>query len=398
MEKQRDLTWLEHLQRNSWEPEVIISGITLAFLFVFPTKIYEFSAMLIQDIGIGYLPSSLVLIYLTTIISVFKIFFVVHLGLRFIWAGLLGLSYAFPQGVIHENLFKMGRGFKYQSPEDMVLRMEKICSMTFAYPISLVIIFIAITMFLGLLICIYIWFEMSFFYVYVIFMVTVIILALLLTVGKKSLLKEWYSKTMVSSIAAIYQSNLGKWFSLFYGFLIFALSSPIIVTDTRDFTLFFNEINLNKREQEWPAKNLYYENHHDPQKRYGRVFLPSEEIDGNVLRVGIARYEEDEKLLRQIQEDFTKTLDTLGWQPLKGIADLHRIYIDDSLVSVDSWRKQRLEVSGQKIFQTIVPIDSLPRGIHQIRVEKLVLHLDLMSNEPEIRLLENWALVDFIRN
>lgn len=398
MEKQKDLTWLEHLQRNSWEPEVIISGITLAFLFVFPTKIYEFSAMLIQEIGVGYLPSSLVLIYLTTIISVFKIFFVVHLVLRFLWAGLLGLSYAFPQGVIHEKLFKMGRGFNYQSPENMVLRMEKICSMTFAYPISLVIIFVAITMFFGLLICIYIWFEMSFFYIYVIFMATVMVLALILTVGKKNKLKDWYSTTMVSSIAAIYQSNLGKWFSLFYGILIFGMASPIIMTDTKDFTLFFNEINLNEREQEWPAKNLYYENHHDPQKRFGRIFLPSEEIEGDVLRVGLSRYEEDEKLLKQIKSGYSQTLDTLGWHDLEEIPDLHRIYIDDSLIAVDSWRKQRLEVSGQKIFQTIIPIDSLTRGIHQIRVEKLVLHFDFMSNEPEIRLLKNWALVDFIRN
>ncbi len=60
--KQDDLTWLENLQRNSWEPEVIISGITLAFLFIFPSKVYEFAAYLFQDLGVGYLPSSLVLL------------------------------------------------------------------------------------------------------------------------------------------------------------------------------------------------------------------------------------------------------------------------------------------------------------------------------------------------
>jgi len=108
--KQEDLTWLENLRRNSCEPEVIISGIIFAFLFIFPSKVYEFSAYLIQDLGVGYLPSSLVLLYLTMIISIFKIFFVVHLALRFIWAGLLGLSFAFPEGVIQEKLFKMGQG------------------------------------------------------------------------------------------------------------------------------------------------------------------------------------------------------------------------------------------------------------------------------------------------
>lgn len=397
MEKQKDLTWLEHLQRNSWEPEVIISGIILAFLFVFPTKIYELSAMLVQDIGVGYIPSSLVLIYLSAIIGVFKIFFVVHLSLRFLWAGLLGLSYAFPEGVIQEKLFKSGRGLDYQKPERMVLRMEKICSMAFAYPLSLVIVFLGITVLLGLLVCIYVWFEMSFFYMYVLLMISVLGVALMFLVGKKNRLKEWYSKTIVSSVSAIYQSNLGKWFSIAYGILIFGLASPIIYADTKDFSLFFNETNLNDRELEWPAKNLYYESHHDPQKRYGRVFLPSEEMDSELLRLGLARYVEDEKILKRIKEEFGQTLESLNWQALDEPADLHRIYIDDQLVSVEFWRKQRLEVSGQKVYQTLIPIESLSSGVHRLRVEKLTLHFDLMSNTPEIKQLENWAVVDFIK-
>lgn len=88
VEKTRgELTWLESLQRNSWEPEVIISGITLAFLFSFPSKIYTFSAMLVQEVGLAFVGAMLVLLYLSAVISVFKIFFVVHLVLRFIWAG-----------------------------------------------------------------------------------------------------------------------------------------------------------------------------------------------------------------------------------------------------------------------------------------------------------------------
>jgi len=114
--KNEELSWLEQLQRNSWEPEVLISGIILAFLFAFPSRVYEFAAFLIQEVGVGSMLSWLVLIYLTAIISVFKIFFVVHLGLRFMWAGLLGLSYAFPKGVIQEKLFKSGRAMIISPP------------------------------------------------------------------------------------------------------------------------------------------------------------------------------------------------------------------------------------------------------------------------------------------
>jgi hypothetical protein len=31
--------WLDDLQKNSWEPEVIISGIALAFIFAFPAQL-----------------------------------------------------------------------------------------------------------------------------------------------------------------------------------------------------------------------------------------------------------------------------------------------------------------------------------------------------------------------
>ena len=88
-------------------------------------KIYEFSVYLIQEVGLGSFPSVLVLLYLTTIVSVFKIFFVFHFCLRFVWAGLLGLSYAYPQGGINKNLFKMAQDYRYQNPAEMVMKSEK---------------------------------------------------------------------------------------------------------------------------------------------------------------------------------------------------------------------------------------------------------------------------------
>ena len=109
-----ELAWIKNLQRNSWEPEVIISGISLAFIFAFPAQVFEFGVKLTQEFGLEFTGAYLVLIYLSMILSVFKIFFSIHLILRFIWAGLLGLSYAFPKGVINENLFKISREYYYK--------------------------------------------------------------------------------------------------------------------------------------------------------------------------------------------------------------------------------------------------------------------------------------------
>jgi hypothetical protein len=393
--KQEQLTWLENLQRNSWEPEVIISGITLAFLFVFPAKIYEFCAYLNQDVGVGYFFSFFLIFYLTGIISVFKIFFVVHICLRFIWTGLLGLSYAFPQGAINERLFKVDQSYNYQKPSDMVLRLEKICSITFAYPISLVITFLVITIYLSLLIGVYVWFDLNFFVIYLVFMGSLLVFAGMMLA--KSKLKTWYGESMISSINAIYQSNLGKWFSLGYGVCIIVLAIPVILSDVKDFSLFANERGLNDFEEEWPAKNHHYMDQHDPAKRFPRGFIPKEEISDNFLRVGIARYVDDHQVIEDLNRDFKVTLDSLGWEKIEISADLYRVYLNDSLVQVDKWAKNRLAVSGQKAYQAGVDISNLKNGIHEIRIEKLLLVHGFFDDQPEIRLREDWSAFTFVK-
>ena len=395
--KQEELTWLENLQRNSWEPEVIISGITLAFLFVFPAKIYEFSVYLIQEVGVGYLPSLLILFYLTTVVSVFKIFFVVHLCLRFVWAGLLGLSYAFPEGVINKNLFKMSQDYEYQKPADMVHRLEKGCSITFAYPVSLVLVFLTFTVYLGLLIGIYVWFDLNFFIISMIFMVSMIGFMALTFAKKKTKLKTWYTQSMLNSISAIYQSNIGKWLAVVYAFLIFAFSTPIIISDTQDFTTFSNDRGLIEKELEWSAKYLHYETEHDFNTRYPRSFIPSEEISDDYLRLGIARYEGDGKIIEQLNTDFAKELDSLGWKTLEETADLHRVYIDEQLVKIDSWSKHRIGTTKQKIYQTGIDVSNLEDGTHSLRVQKLLLEYGFVDNKPTLIILNQWDQFQFVK-
>jgi len=395
--KSEELSWLENLQRNSWEPEVIISGIILAFLFIFPTKIYEFCAYLIQDMGLDFIFGMIILFYLTGIISIFKIFFVVHLALRFLWTGLLGLSYAFPKGVIQDKLFKNAQGFEYQSPDQMVLKLEKICSSTFAYPVSMVIVFLSMTIYLGFLLFIYVWLNLSFFQVYTFFLLSSLFIAFLMMSKRKTQFKTWYSRTIVSSINAIYQSNTGKWFSILYMICIVILATPIIYSDTEDFSMYFNESNVLAKEREWPAKHLYFEDHHDPQKRFPRAFLPKEEVGDNRIRIGLARYEGDREIMEVLQSDYSVALDTLQWIDMDETADLHRIYINDSLVLINDWGKYRLSPSGQKVYQSTFSLDGLKSGRHQLRVEKLIVSFHPFTGDAEIRLLENWANFEFIK-
>ncbi|NVJ86618.1 MAG: hypothetical protein HWE15_09960 [Algoriphagus sp.] len=396
--KREELSWLENLQRNSWEPEVIISGIILAFLFAFPSKIYAFSAMLVQEIGLSYLGAVLVLFYLSAMISVFKIFFIVHLILRFIWAGFLGLSYAFPQGVIKEKLFKISQHYEYQKPGEMVLAMERICSLTFAYPISLVFPILISTAYLVLLLFIYLWFEINFFIVYLIFIVSLLLFAIISLIYRKAKWRAKLAKSMMASVSAIYQSNLGKWFSIFYGLGIFILAIPLIFNDVRDFSLFFNEANLLENELKWPTKELSFVEFHQEGKRYPRAFLPSETVSGDYLKLGIARYAGDDKYVVDLRENFQKELDSLGWHELEDTPDLYRFSIGGEVIKADSWKRNRLQVSNQKVYEGMLPIGNLSPGIYTLKIEKLLINYNLFSNNPEsIRLRKRWDEIDFIK-
>jgi len=108
--------------------------------------------------------------------------------------------------------------------------------MTFAFPISIVITLLFATIYLGLLISVYVWLDLNFFVIYLIFMSSSMLFAGSMLITAKSKFKLWYAQSMVISINALYQSNLGKWFTIGYIFFILALATPVIFSDIKDFS------------------------------------------------------------------------------------------------------------------------------------------------------------------
>ena len=90
MSDQRTPDWLIETQNKSWEPEIIISGITLTFVFLLPTHLYNMFAALIQDHGawdiLGRMQYNICLMLLMGL----KIILIVHLVLRGFWTGYVG--------------------------------------------------------------------------------------------------------------------------------------------------------------------------------------------------------------------------------------------------------------------------------------------------------------------
>lgn len=391
------MTWLEHLQKNSWEPEVIISGISLAFLFVIPTQLVEFSVVLIQDYGLEQLPAILVLSYASMIISVFKVFLFSHLFLRFMWAGMLGITYAFPEGVLKENLFKNSQYIDYPHPNVYLLKLERWCSMAYGFPLSVVIPIFFMTIYLVVLIAVYLIFQLDFQIVYFIFIISAFILFVVGALLKKSKLKSFVGKSMNGTIAAVYQSHLGKWkmFSLSIG--MFFVAVPFVLSDLNGFSHYFQVVNLDEEFYNWPEEARYFEEYNRNQERFSRVWTETKIVSGESLNLYLARYARDEKDFPRLQSLLAGDFDTLQWGKLEKVEDTYRIFLNDSLVKSEKWTPVTSGISGQKALFGTIPIAHLAPGVHEVRVERLVYLFPFFVSGNEPRHRKKWARFNFIK-
>ncbi len=91
--------WLVDVQNKSWEPEILISGITLTFVFILSNYIYNFFGMLVQDFGVFDAVAKM--LYRISVIAItgLKIILILHFILRGLWTGISGTSLMYFQTV-----------------------------------------------------------------------------------------------------------------------------------------------------------------------------------------------------------------------------------------------------------------------------------------------------------
>ena len=136
MNESKTPQWLIDVQNKSWEPEILISGITLTFIFILSKHVYNFFGMLVQDYAV-----SVGLAFGSYILSIFvftglKIILVIHLILRGLWTGFVGLSYVFPDGVNKDRMSSKMRQVQFDKPEKFVIKLEEVCSLLFSFIFS----------------------------------------------------------------------------------------------------------------------------------------------------------------------------------------------------------------------------------------------------------------------
>jgi hypothetical protein len=136
--------WLKNVQRNSWEPEILLSGLVLIGLFQLPARIRDFSIFFAAEVSVNswaglFFALQLAVYFLIAGLSI-------HLFLRSVWVGFIGLSYTFPKGIQSQKLkYKskfLSRIENIPALELQIIKLEKVCSSIFAICFFLMMVII----------------------------------------------------------------------------------------------------------------------------------------------------------------------------------------------------------------------------------------------------------------
>lgn len=139
--------WLDKLQEESWNLELLISGFSIFGLFklreFFNENVYLFFANDIETNSlIAYFQSFYSVIFILINFCIF--FLLIHIIFRGLWVGAIGIRYV--SGEIDYNKLKYNKTFtsylkqKVGSFDNYILRLEKVSSLIFGY--TFLIIFI----------------------------------------------------------------------------------------------------------------------------------------------------------------------------------------------------------------------------------------------------------------
>ncbi|MEQ9404601.1 MAG: hypothetical protein RIM99_13500 [Cyclobacteriaceae bacterium] len=397
--------WLDDLQQRSWEPEILLSGIVLYGMFKVPDLLDGFLAFFklnifgnSQDIdnlvalfkmGIYWLISGLIL----------------HLICRGIWIGMVGLSYTFPKGIrLNKVNYKEPFSGKVQNIpayEQIVIRLEKISSALFSVSFMLFMSLIGgYLYFLILVIAPFtiaiLYFEMGYsgpgfdaFQIWVMLVLTIGVLGLIdfVTLGYFRKFKwvaklYWPLHRLVSSLTLsrfyrpVYYgmvTNFNKW-AFFILLLAFAFIS-IAGAGTIANTLFpgdaYSRLTNWDNSQGYSSFSGYYDDQ-NAEKPSTRAHIPSDIINGNVLRLFVVaniRYEEmmeEHTPLDSLREVYPDTLAVA----LKNmvVTEFLKVKLNDTFLDDLKWRFHYKTHTNQRGFLTYINIGALEEGTHELTI------------------------------
>ncbi|MCK4765646.1 MAG: hypothetical protein KAW12_25830 [Candidatus Aminicenantes bacterium] len=388
--------WLLETQNKSWEPEILISGITLTFIFILSNHIYNFYGMLVQDFAVWDAVARTLYKVSIIILTGLKIILIFHLILRGLWTGFVGLSYVFPEGVNRLNLSKSAKKIHYDKPETFVIKIEKICSLLFSFIFSSFIFVLGFfLLFIPIVILFVLGLDIS--YIRIINLYVVLPLIVILTL-LAILLETKFQKTTILNkldiLLTIYYTNIGKiktnLIFLSYFLIIFLLSSGDISKfdfknkKSSEISTRGGIVHLNKK---------FYEASRDQKLRIPKAAIDRFRVTDNAIELFIGFYKEDMYTIKKLKNnpEFLKKFEIKADKAGMYLHDLYKIVVDDKIIPGLKWYSTDHKHTNQAGIITKIPLDTLTNGYHELKINKVY----WSTNKKKMKLIDNWEIIPF---
>lgn len=377
--------WLKRTQENSWEAEILLSGLVLFALLQIPQRLSKLSYLIDLKVADSSL-YELMLQFSEITVQILISGFIIHLIFRGIWVGIVGLSYVYPKGPEFSNL-KASRKYrnilhKLPTPVQSIIKLEKACSLIFStaflmagYAIGLMIFF-TILVILGESSNTYPFLK----YVTAIFFLTGMIYFIDFISGGFLKRIKWFSFVYYPiyrffgwiTLAFLYRSiyytlitHIKKW-KIYTGAILY-VSAFVVVSNLISFqdqskteSYLLNELSDINRKESNEYDNLRGDNPIE------KASIQSDVISADYLRLFIVHEASMDDELKENSEisGNLSNFETLN----KAFNTLYQIQVDDSLYTQLSWQYYNHPKTREPGITTILNITDLPRGYHKIMV------------------------------
>lgn len=410
--------WLESLQQESWQLELIISGFAIFLVGSLEDPLSEWGTrMSVATAGIEnnfILMLPLIIMYSAWFFLLINL--VLHLILRGLWISTIGLRYV--SGDIDWDELNFQPKFqnylqsKIGSYDEYIERLEKLCSVVFAFTFMIIFIFISFGLWLMTIIFLIEVFQklMSPILSESTYMIVKRVIFILwvttgifyfvdfLTLGWLKR-RKWASKFYypiyrfysVITMASLYRPIYYNLIDHKYGRTLSKLMIPyiLILSLLASFSIEYHGHYPTENKDGNILSRLNYDDEREILGSYvDKISLPSKYVSNGFLDVFI-KYKENresaviEKIcpnLKPQREVGIRSDFIIGFNSAKDdnmstdsslicVQSLYQISVDDSLFTNLSARFFRYPKYGERGLKTIIDVDYLPRGEHLLKVD-----------------------------
>ena len=410
---QKKPKWLRKLEEESWQAELVISGLAIFGSLASPYYIDLFTDWCITYFQPkNYLMLTFFIMYLYAASTFLIISFVLHFILRTIWVGLLGLNSVFPKGINYEtdnysSFFLEKMKEKFPNNHEDIINLEKACSLMFAIATSGTLMILLING--NLIIIAGLKYVLDHFLsatilkwigIILLLFVVVIIPVFMLILNQKrfhpnqklqliyfhvsTFISKIYSHVLYYPLTRITYVFATNSTSKKYGYAYFAIFLFIGLIagaqlDSSNFHLMEDEMSLNNYFKNTnriiPA---HYETNLDPSKTILSALIPTQEIEGDWLKVFVPVFANESILMDSLcgewEKDDNLSKEENSQKRLSFWVDCahqyHRFYINDRQYKVDI-AKYTHSNKMEKGILTYLPTQNFQQGKNILTIEKI---------------------------